>query len=328
MLNGQVWPADSNRGTEIYPVSYCRVRFRRNYYPRRCEIGNLHIPSWDAATAINEAALHFREAAFKWFLMHSINNNTWDTFCQAVLQRYAANEQTLMLHLQHRNQYEHESVQAYADALQLMFLQAGFPIAAQRDLFLKNLKASLKKRVINTCPTSLDDAVKAARFLEAQDSANSPQKLQALQEQGKTKPKQDIGLREVTDALRDLKLHLAHSKPQGDRANRQGQRPPNQRGPPITCYKCGNVGHKAIDCPNQGAQGPARAQHYARTNYIESSYKEPEYEVPTSCKVPMYNFSSNSSGHVPASKDRECMPQERAPCSALQGTELLSPQSR
>ena len=73
----------------------------------------------DDATAINEAALHFSEAAFKWFLMHGINNNnTWDTFCQAVLQRYAADEQTLMLHLQHRSQYEHESVQAYADALQ------------------------------------------------------------------------------------------------------------------------------------------------------------------------------------------------------------------
>ncbi len=37
---------------------------------------------WDDATAINEAALHFSEAAFKWFLMHGINNNTWDTFCQ------------------------------------------------------------------------------------------------------------------------------------------------------------------------------------------------------------------------------------------------------
>jgi len=67
-----------------------------------------------------------------------------------------------------------------------LFLQTGFPIAAQRDLFLKNLKASLKKSVINTCPTSLDNAVKAALFLEAQDSANSPLKLQALQEQGKT----------------------------------------------------------------------------------------------------------------------------------------------
>ncbi len=35
------------------------------------------------------------------------------------------------MHLQHRSQYDHESVQAYADALQLLFLQTGFPIAAQ-----------------------------------------------------------------------------------------------------------------------------------------------------------------------------------------------------
>ncbi|DBB06347.1 TPA: hypothetical protein ACH3X1_011916 [Trebouxia sp. C0004] len=182
---------------------------------------------WDDATAINEAALDFSEAAFK-------------------------------------SQYEHESVQAYADALQLLFLQTGFPIAAQRDLFLKNLKASLKNRVINTCPTSLDNAVKAALFLEAQDSANSALKLQALQEQGKTKPKEDIGLREVTEAFRDLKLHLAQNKPQGDRPNRQGQRAPNKRGPPITCYKCGNVGHKAADCPNQGAQRSSQSSAFCK----------------------------------------------------------------
>ena len=86
-------------------------------------------------------------------------------------------------------------MQAYADALQLLCLQTGFPAAAQRDLFLKNLKPSLKKQVINTCPFSLQEAVKAALFLEAQDNASSPQKLQALQEQGKAKPKEDIGLK-------------------------------------------------------------------------------------------------------------------------------------
>ena len=278
---------------------------------------------WDDATAINEAALHFSEAAFKWFLMHGINNNTWDTFCQAVLQRYAADEQTPMLHLQHRSQFEHESVQAYADALQLLFLQTGFPIATQRDLFLKNLKASMKKRVINTCSTSLDNAVKAALFLEAQDSANSPQKLQALQEQGNTKPKEDIGMREVTEAFRDLKLHLAQNKPQGDRPNGQGQRAPNDRGLPITCYKCGNVGHKAADCHNQGAQGPARAQHFARTNYEESSYEEPEYEFPTSCKVPIYNFSS-SSGHVPTRQEQSAYATGARPTHSKEQSSFLS----
>ena len=43
MLNGQVRLADSNRPTEIYPVSYCKARFRRNYYPHGSEKGNWHI---------------------------------------------------------------------------------------------------------------------------------------------------------------------------------------------------------------------------------------------------------------------------------------------
>ena len=103
----------------------------------------------------------------------------------------------------------------------------------------------------------------------------------------------------MTEAFRELKLHLSQTKPQADRGNRSA-RPPIKRGQPITCYKCGEVGHKAMDYPNQASRGPqGRAQHFARANYIEANYEEPDYEVPSSCKVPLYNFSSSSSGRVP-----------------------------
>lgn len=74
---------------------------------------------------------------------------------------------------------------------------------------------------------------------------------------------------------------------QTDKAPRQGQRPQADRGP-LTCFKCGGIGHKAAECRANNV--PTPAQHYARANYMESSYEEPTYEVPASCNAPMYHF--------------------------------------
>lgn len=98
----------------------------------------------------------------------------------------------------------------------------------------------------------------------------------------------------MTEAFRDLRLHLAQTR-QGDRPNRQGlrqgnHRQGNDRPLPITCFKCVEIGHKAIDCPSQGA--PSRAQHIARNNYVEASHAESEYEVSASCKTPLYTFDN------------------------------------
>ena len=70
---------------------------------------------------------------------------------------------------------------------------------------------------------------------------------------------------------------------QTDKAPRQGQRPQADRGP-LTCFKCGGIGHKAAECRANNV--PTPAQHYARANYMESSYEEPTYEVPASCNAP------------------------------------------
>ncbi len=102
---------------------------------------------WDDATAVNEAGLHLGDTAFRWFSMRRQQITTWDEFCQSLKEGFAEDDQTLMRRLQLRKQYDKESVQSYADALMLLCMQTGFPAAAQRDLFIRNLKSSLKGRV-------------------------------------------------------------------------------------------------------------------------------------------------------------------------------------
>lgn len=128
------------------------------------------------AQAINNAVLNLGATPFQWNLMHGTQLTVWEDFYRAILARFGDDEQTLMLRLQHRTQQENESVQSYADNITLLFMQTGFPAAAQRDVFLYNLQPSLRNWVTNTCPDDLQEAIRRAAFLEAQDSAASPGK--------------------------------------------------------------------------------------------------------------------------------------------------------
>ena len=140
------------------------------------------LQGWQDIEAIWQASQYLGSILYSWFATHASNFNTWDEFAAGLRQRFADDEQGLILRLKNRKHHESESVQAYADELALLFAQTQTPAALQRDMFLDNLKPSLQKRVINTCPETLHEAVRKAKFLESQDVAHSPQKLKALQE--------------------------------------------------------------------------------------------------------------------------------------------------
>ena len=246
--------------------------------------------NWQDTEAISNAVLNLGQSPFQWYIMHASHITQWEDFYQAILTRYGEDEQTLMLRLQHRNQQENESVQSYADGITLLFMQTGFPASAQRDIFLHNLKASLRRRAINTCPKDLQDAIKKATFLEAQDNASSPLKLKTLQEKGSSKPPEDA-IDQLTKSMTGLTNMIANrgKGSHTDQASKgESNRPPRDGMPTVICYKCGKPGHKASQCRDDGTS--PQVQHYTRN--------KPVYEVPSDCKVPFYTYKRHYVGRA------------------------------
>lgn len=201
------------------------------------------VKDWDDAMAVNEAALPLGDTACRWFSMRRQQITTWDGFCQSLIEGFADDDQTLMRRLQLQKQYDKESVQSYADAIMLLCAQTGFPAAAQRDLFMKNLKSSLRKRVRDNCPPTLAEASRIARSLEAADEAESPEALKSYQEQRRKKPREDASgqdcVKELTEAFKDLRLHvIQHNRPHPGKNDRQPVRPPIGIDQELECFKC------------------------------------------------------------------------------------------
>ena len=213
--------------------------------------------AWNDGEAISHAVLNLGIGPFRWYCNNAANMASWDTFVSGMQVRYADDQQTLMLRLQHRTQQEDESVEGYADALSLLFLQTGFPVSAQRDMFLANLKPSLRKRVTNTCPDNLQEAIKKAIFLEAQDDARSPAKLQSLHQAGYDKPRRD-----KVEALADSVLALTGQLVgQAERSQANGR--------PVSMQ---------------------RPKSHGKAHYAESGHRQARYQVPSDCNVPLYTF--------------------------------------
>ena len=112
-----------------------------------------------------------------WFLTHLNLESTWAQFSAGMKQRFGDSEQTIMARIQHRKQREDESVQSYADDMHMMFSQSAFPEALKRDLLLDNLKPSLRTQVLASIPTTMQDVIANALFLEERASGAATERL-------------------------------------------------------------------------------------------------------------------------------------------------------
>ena len=201
-----------------------------------------HLEAWTDAKAVRQAVLRLGPTPYTWFMHRMAEFQTWEQFATAMLHRFGESEETLMLRLHHRRQQQHESVQSYADDLQLLFAQTHIPVAFQCKIFLENLKISLQQRVVNTCPDSLAIAIEKAKFLELQDFLHSSERLKAWQESGTAcKPRADP-VESIGQLVKDFRGVVAKQN-EAQHHRRRDKRP-------LICSRCGSQHHATQHCPN------------------------------------------------------------------------------
>ena len=87
--------------------------------------------------------------------------------------------------------------------------------------------------------------------------------------------------------MKELTLHLSQVKPKaGDRDVRAPRRAEPIDRPALTCFKCGNVGHKAVDCP--GTASAPKVQNYAGFNFFQVQGEQEEED-----DLPAYDGSAH-----------------------------------
>lgn len=143
--------------------------------------------------------------------------STWAEFKAGMMHRFGDSEQAVMTRIQHRKQLEDESIQSYADDMILMFAQSGFPEIMKRDLLLDGLKPSLRKKVLASIPSTVQDVIDNAMFLENKAHGAAQEKMKAWEEQRHYTKRDPIEcITRSMDKLSGAVLHLFNKSSYGD----------------------------------------------------------------------------------------------------------------
>ena len=224
-------------------------------------------------------------------------------------QRFGDSEQTIIARIQHRKQREDESVQAYAEDMNMMFAQCQFPEVLKRNLLIDNLKPNLRKQVVSSIPTTIEQVITNAIFLEETAVGVTSEKIKGWEQQ-RSHSKTDA-IDRITKSMDKMTIALSHNFSRQDDQhpvplNRPPAPPRPQRDPgngPMQCWKCQGYGHKAIDCNNA-----PRATNYARANLLESHVHD------------QYNRGSDHDDYTPSTIEAQIYaaggrtgPMQRAP---------------
>ncbi len=141
------------------------------------------IQGWSDSQAVAEASLSLGNVALTWFVMHCTQVTTWAEFESNMRARFGEDKQSIIARIKHRKQAENESVQLYADDMIMMFAQSELPHALWRDALLNNLKSGLKEDVMVTVPSTIEQVIANATFLEEKSVDVLPEKLKAWEQQ-------------------------------------------------------------------------------------------------------------------------------------------------
>lgn len=267
------------------------------------------VQNWSDLEAVREASILLSDVPLAWFLTHCNQLTSWEDFERGMRQRFGDSEQTIIARIQHRKQREDESVQAYAEDMNMMFAQCQFPEVLKRNLLIDNLKPNLRKQVVSSIPTTIEQVITNAIFLEETAVGVMSEKIKGWEQQ-RSHSKTDA-IDRITKSMDKMTIALSNNfSRQNDQhpvpLNRPPAPPRPQRDPgngPMQCWKCQGYGHKAIDCNNA-----PRATNYARANLLESHVHD------------QYNRGSDHDDYTPSTIEAQIYaaggrtgPMQRAP---------------
>ena len=144
---------------------------------------------------------------------------------------------------------------------------------------------------MNSIPTTIDQVISNALFLEEIASEVTPEKIQGWEQQ-RNKEKSDP-IDRVTRSMEKLTLALSNNFNRQDELHRGppnrplnnrplvGPRPPRDpNAGPIQCWKCQGYGHKAAECTNNGVRTSNFLEAHVNDGY-DSSYDYADNEPAT-----------------------------------------------
>ena len=102
---------------------------------------------WPDDVTVAEASLCMGDVALTWLVTHCTPDTSWGEFQVGMKARFGDTGDTIMTRIQHRQQYEDESVQSFADDMTMLMNKSALPESLKRDMLLKNLKPSLREQI-------------------------------------------------------------------------------------------------------------------------------------------------------------------------------------
>ena len=140
--------------------------------------------------------------------MHCAQVTTWAEFESNMRLRFGEDKQTIIARINHRKQAENESVQLYADDMIMIFAQSELPHALRRDALLNNLRPGLNEDVMGTMPSTTEQVIANATFLEEKSVDVLPEKLKAWEHQRITSRQDPI--ERLTRSMEKMSIAVAN----------------------------------------------------------------------------------------------------------------------